>query len=96
MPSRNYDMDGFCDDCKTRYQCYDGLVCHWDYRAAFDKALRHDDWRIFVIAQWFVDDDFDGDLSATEVLMPGAKAAVQTVRLLNALGVRVEDPEDDT
>ena len=50
---------GFRCDCATRLECYDGLVCHWDFGAAFDKALRHWDWRVFVIAGWFLD-EIDG------------------------------------
>lgn len=47
---------GFDCDCSTRLDCYDGLICHWDFGAAFAKALRHWDWRVFVIAAWFLDE----------------------------------------
>ena len=47
---------GFKCDCKTRLDCYDGLIMHWSFVAAFDKAFRYWDWRVFVIASWFLDE----------------------------------------
>ena len=103
--TKNTDMKGFCEECKTRYMCYDGLICTWDYDAAFAKALKHDDWRVFVIAQWWIDEQDAGggegdgvsvDAMNAAALSDGAKTAIQAVRLLNALGVKIEDPEDNT
>ena len=47
-------LTGFDCDCATRLDCYDGLICHWSFAAAFDKAFRYWDWRVFVIADWFL------------------------------------------
>ena len=52
-------MTGFCSEdcgCESRLDCYDGLICTWDFGAAFDKAFRHWDWRVFVIADWWLDE----------------------------------------
>lgn len=47
---------GFDCDCATRLDCYDGLIMYWSFKAAFDKAFKHWDWRVFVIASWFLDE----------------------------------------
>ena len=47
---------GFLCDCESRLDCYDGLIMHWSFDAAFEKAFRHWDWRVFTIAGWFLDE----------------------------------------
>ena len=57
---------GFDCDCATRKECYDGLICHWSFDAAFDKAFRYRDIRgVFMIAGWFLD-EWDGWDAAEE------------------------------
>ena len=81
-------LTGFDCECKTRADCYDGLICHWSFGAAFDKAFRYWDWRVFVIAGWFLDeaDGWDGPEDAKTIwqyaLEDGGLRAAVIVRIV--------------
>ena len=50
-------------NCNDRLDHYDALICHWSYDVAFAEAFGNWDWRVFTIADWFLDevDDYKED-----------------------------------